>query len=254
MRSFAIVITIFVLLFAVCLTICMPAAVYAAGNKDNAVQQDEGLFDEYAVEVNTRHVPDPFYWLNYGMYQFNDKLYFWMIKPVTKGYKAIVPSVLRRDFKNFFYNLLFPVRFVNSVLQGKFSGAGSELKIFIINSSAGCFGFGTPAQDLFKLHNSEEDLGQTFGSYSIGEGFYIVLPVLGPSTLRDLTGNVGDFFLEPVNYVRPANLSLGIQAFDRINSVSFKLGEYKTLKDSAIDPYSAIKDAYIQLRRGKIKH
>lgn len=212
------------------------------------------LFEDYAVQQNNETVPDPLYLFNYGMYQFNDKLYFWLIKPVTKGYKSAVPLIVRSDIKNFFYNLLFPVRFVNSILQGKFSGAGSELAIFVMNSSAGCLGFGQPAQKLFKLKNSEEDLGQTMGSYSIGEGFYIVLPVLGPFTLRDLTGYLGDFFLKPVNYVDPYELSLGITGFDKINRTSFKLGDYKTLKDSSIDPYAAIKNAYIQFRREKTKH
>ncbi len=250
--KFSAILSTFLVLIVLCLTICMPAMVCAAENQD--MGGDGGLFEDYAIEQNTRHVPDPIYWFNYGMYQFNDKLYFYLIKPVTKGYKAVVPSVLRSDFKNFFYNLLFPIRFVNSVLQGKFSGAGSELKIFIVNSSVGCFGFGRPAQDLFKWKDSDEDLGQTLGSYSIGEGFYIVLPVLGPSTFRDLAGNVGDFFLDPVNYVDSRNASLGIRAFDKINNTSFKLGDYQTLKESAIDPYSAIKNAYIQLRREEIKH
>ncbi len=227
---------------------CMPISTFAQ-NKDTGV----GLFDDYSINQNNKQVPDPLYWYNYGMYKFNDKLYFWLIKPVTKGYKAAVPSIIRSDFKNFFYNLLFPVRFVNSVLQGKFSGAGEELTIFLLNSSAGCLGFGRPAQKVFKLKNSDEDLGQTLGSYSIGEGFYLVLPVLGPSTLRDFAGDVGDFFLKPVNYLELDDAAIGITAFDKINKISFRLGDYKTLKDSAIDPYSAIKNAYIQLRREKVE-
>ncbi len=235
-----------IILFSLCFTF---SSAYA-GNTDT----DGGLFDDYAIEGNNANVPDPLYMFNYGMYQFNDKLYFWLIKPVTKGYKAAVPLIVRSDISNFFYNLLFPVRFVNSLLQGKFSGAGSELSIFIINSSAGCLGFGKPAQKLFKLKNSNEDLGQTLGSYSIGEGFYIVLPVLGPFTLRDLAGYAGDSFLKPVNYVNPFELSMGITGFKKINTTSFHLGDYKTLKDSAIEPYTAIKNAYIQLRREKTKH
>ncbi len=228
---------------------CFAASTYAEDKNSG-----DGLFEDYEVQQNNETVPDPLYRFNYGMYQFNDKLYFWLIKPVTKGYKSAVPLIVRSDIKNFFYNLLFPVRFVNSILQGKFSGAGSELAIFIMNSSAGCLGLGQPAQKLFKLKNFDEDLGQTMGSYSIGEGFYIVLPVLGPFTLRDLTGYLGDSFLKPVNYVNPYLLSIGISGFDKINRTSFKLGDYKTLTDSSIDPYTAIKNAYIQFRREKTKH
>ncbi len=241
---------LFILFAAIIFSIfCFTASVYAEDNNSG-----DGLFEDYAVQQNNETVPDPLYRFNYRMYQFNDKLYFWLIKPVTQGYKTAVPLIVRSDIKNFFYNLLFPVRFVNSILQGKFSGAGSELTIFIMNSSAGGLGFGRPAQKIFKLKNFDEDLGQTLGSYSIGEGFYIVLPVLGPFTLRDLTGYVGDAFLKPVNYVNPYALSIGISGFDKINNTSFKLGDYKTLKDSSIDPYTAIKNAYIQLRRDKTKH
>ena len=239
-----------IILFSIfILSTLFASAVYAENN-----EPEGGLFDDYAVEQNNNNVPDPLYFFNYGMYQFNDKLYFWLIKPVTKGYKSAVPLIVRSDIKNFFYNLLFPVRFVNSILQGKFSGAGSELTIFIMNSSAGGLGFGRPAQNLFKLKNYDEDLGQTLGSYSIGEGFYIVLPVLGSFTLRDLAGYVGDSFLKPVNYVNPYTLSLGISGCDKINRTSFKLGDYKTLKNSSIDPYTAIKNAYIQYRRERTKH
>lgn len=211
----------------------------------------DGLFEDYTINQNNKNVPDPVYWFNYGMYQFNDKLYFWLIKPVTKGYRAVVAREIRHGIKNFFYNLLFPVRFINSLLQGKFAGAGTELKIFLINSSAGCLGFAQPAQNDFGLKNSDEDLGQTLGSYAMGEGFYLVLPVLGPSTLRDFIGDVGDFFLKPVNYIEPDEAAVGAYAFDKINKTSFTLGDYKELKDSALDPYIAIKNAYIQLRREK---
>ncbi|MBT6339461.1 MAG: VacJ family lipoprotein, partial [Desulfobacula sp.] len=97
------------------------------------------------------------------------------------------------------------------------------------------------------------DLGQTLGSYSIGNGFYLVLPLFGPSTFRDLIGRVGDSFLNPVNYVEPWGYSIGIKAVDTINTISFHLGDYEALKKASLDPYVAIRNAYIQNRKQKIK-
>lgn len=99
----------------------------------------------------------------------------------------------------------------------------------------------------------DEDLGQTLGSYNIGDGFYLVLPVLGPSTLRDTLGSVGDMFITPVTYVNPWELHWGMRGVDTVNSTSFKIGEYEALKDAALDPYVAMRNAYIQGRRAKIE-
>ncbi|MBI9089174.1 MAG: VacJ family lipoprotein [Desulfobacterium sp.] len=214
----------------------------------------DDLFDDY-IETGEEHlVPDPLYWFNYGMYTFNDKLYFWVMKPVSRGYGRVVPGLIRTGIDNMFNNLLFPVRFVNSVFQGKIRGAGSELGIFAVNSTMGFLGFARPAQDVFAMEMSKEDLGQTLGSYSVKEGFYLVLPFLGPSTLRDLVGTVGDSFLSPINYVTPESASFGLRAFDAVNSFSLmRVGDYETLKQAAVDPYVAIKDGYIQLRRKRIQ-
>lgn len=222
-----------------------------------AVAQEDvsdDLFEDYIEAGDENLVSDPLYWFNYGMYSFNDKLYFWVLKPVSKGYGRLVPGELRTGIDNMFYNLIFPVRFVNSVFQGKIRGAGSELGSFAVNSVVGFLGFARPAQDVLGMETSREDLGQTLGSYSIKEGFYIVLPFLGPSTLRDLVGTVGDGFLSPINYVTPQSASYGLMGFNVVNKTSLmKVGDYETLKQAAVDPYLAIKNGYIQLRRKRIQ-
>lgn len=217
--------------------------------------QDEGvgdLFDEYTQVEEENFVADPFAGFNRAMYQFNDKLYFWVYKPLATGYGRVVPRPVITGIDNMFKNLLFPVRFVNSLFQGKIEGAGSEVGIFLVNSTVGVLGFYQPAQDHFKLKNSKEDLGQTLGVCTIKEGFYLVLPVLGPSTFRDLVGLVGDGFITPLSYVTPFEASLGLKAFDSFNSISLKLGYYESLKQAAVDPYVSMKDAYIQLRRKRV--
>ena len=218
---------------------------------EETADMDE-LFSEYGQEENISSLRDPLYWFNYGMYTFNDKLYFWVLRPVAKGYKAVTPLCLRKGIDNFFYNTIFPVRFVNSILQGKFKAAISEVNIFVVNTIVGCLGFARPAQDVFDMKNADEDLGQTLGSYSLGDGFYLVLPLLGPSTLRDAVGRAGDYFLTPVNYVEPDELYYGLRGEETINSTSLKIGDYEALKDAALDPYIALKDAYLQYRKKSI--
>lgn len=228
----------------------------AGPNTQSILEEDdleEDFFDEYDDIVVPQSVADPLYYFNYAMYSFNDFLYFAAFKPFSTGYKAIIPTPVRKGVNNFFHNLLFPVRFINNLLQGEIRDAGTEIEIFLINSTVGVLGFGQIAQNQFDLHTSNEDLGQTLGSYSIGNGFYLVLPILGPSTLRDAVGLAGDYFLKPVNYVDPWELQVGITVYDSINALSFRLGDYEALKEAALDPYVAIRNAYIQNRKEKIK-
>ncbi len=184
---------------------------------------------------------------------FNDNLYHFILTPITKKYKAVTPLFIRKSTKNFFYNIFFPQRFINAVLQGKFKKAGLEFEIFIINSTIGALGFARPAQNAFKLKTSQKDLGQTFGTYNIGQGCYLVLPLIGPSTLRDSIGNIGDSFLNPINYLDYGKTTMGLKIFNRINSISFKIDDIELLRKTAIDPYLAMKNAYIQHRSSQIK-
>ena len=206
------------------------------------------LMNEYAAESKRVEVPDPLYRYNKVIFHFNDKLYFWGIKPVAAGYKKAVPKDIRQCVKNFFTNALFPVRFANSLLQGKMKSAGEEFGIFAVNTTVGCFGLGRPAQNALDMKISREDFGQTLGSYSIEQGFYIIWPVLGASTLRDSIGRAGDSFLTPLNYLEPAEVLYGAKALDTVNSASFRIGDYEALKEGAVDPYTALKHAYIGRR------
>lgn len=214
---------------------------------------EEDPFEDYEENSDSQPIADPLFHFNYVMYTFNDILYFAVLKPIATGYKSITPAPMRIGVNNFFHNIFFPVRFINNLLQGKLKNAGTEVEIFLINSTIGILGFAQIAQNEFDLHTSNEDLGQTLGSYSIGNGFYLMLPVLGPSTLRDTLGLVGDSFLNPINYVEPWELSMGIKAYKAVNKTSFHLGEYEALKASAFDPYMAIKNGYIQRRKEKVR-
>jgi phospholipid-binding lipoprotein MlaA len=215
---------------------------------------DEMMDDMADLDEPHVSIADPLEPVNRFIFHFNDKLYFWVLKPAAKGYSAVVPEPARRGVKNFFKNLSFPVRFVNCVFQGKFEGAGYEVGRFVINSTLGLAGFMDRATKQFDMPEYDEDLGQTFGSYGIGHGFFINLPFLGPSSLTDTIGSAGDYFLEPLNYVdMKTKYDLSIKAFETINKTSLRIGEYEDLKKSALDPYVAYRDAYFQYRQNLIK-
>lgn len=213
---------------------------------------EDDFFDE-EFEAHQVQVADPLSAVNKGIFYFNDKLYFWALKPLAKGYRAITPVALRKGINNIFYNLMMPIRFVNCILQGKGKAAGSEVSLFIINTTVGFLGFSNLA-DLYPELNitDAEDLGQTFGKYGMGNGFYIMWPVLGPSTLRDSLGMLGDYFLNPLSYINPLGASLAVKGVDLVNKTSLHIGEYEALKESAIDPYVAVRNSYLQFRDKKV--
>src|SRR5512133_3037723 len=191
-------------------------------------------------------IADPLEPFNRAMFQFNDKLYFWFLKPVAQGYGKVVPKPARVSVGNFFTNLTFPVRFVNCLLQANFGGAAEELGRFAINTLWGIGGLLDPAASPeINLTKQDEDLGQTLGSYGIGQGFYITWPIFGPSSPRDTVGMAGDTFLRPLSYVSPWYAGAGIRAYGMVNDTSLRIGDYEALIGAAIDPYVAVRDAYV---------
>ncbi|MDO8283042.1 MAG: VacJ family lipoprotein [Thermodesulfovibrionia bacterium] len=229
--------------------------------QDSAILLADAENDDYLDEAEDSgedkelaKISDPLEPVNRVFFHFNDKLYFWVLKPVAKGYSKVVPEPARISVRNFFNNLTTPVRLVNNILQFKFNSAGTEIKRFGINTTVGVLGLFDPAKKNLDLKMQDEDLGQTFGVWwNAGPGFYIVWPILGPSSLRDTVGLAGDTFLDPVTYVTPfAYDGLAIRSGDKVNRVSLVIGDYEEIKKDAIDPYSAIKDIYHQYRESKI--
>jgi len=235
-----------------------------AGGVTNTTLRDSTAADPSSVEAGPAEEPfpeeapppsiaDPIEPLNRALFVFNDKAYFWVMKPVAQGYRAVVPEVMRISVRNFFSNLAMPIRFVNNLLQGKIRNSGVELLRFALNTTGGIGGLFDPAKDDFRLVARDEDLGQTFGKYGLGHGLYIVLPLLGASSLRDAIGLAGDAFLDPVNYLEDTEVLVGAKVLKTENEVSLRIGEYEHLTKSAIDPYVAVRDAYSQYRAKKVK-
>ncbi|MBU1406466.1 MAG: VacJ family lipoprotein [Proteobacteria bacterium] len=233
-----------------CLAIWTGSVVMAVGQE--AVFEDEPAFGE---ERDIGMISDPLEPMNRVFFHFNDKLYFWVLKPASHGYSYFIAEDVRMCVRSFFKNLLAPVRIVNNFLQGKVADSGIETARFLLNSTLGIAGLADPAKNEFGLLPKDEDLGQTMGVYGLGEGIYFCWPILGPSNVRDTIGLAGDFFLSPLSYLAMSDSGAGVavQAGREVNNTSLTLGDYEDFKESAIDPYVALRDAYRQYRQKKIR-
>ena len=195
---------------------------------------------------------------NRTMYNVNDKIYYYGFKPAYKGYNFIIPEKARISVRNFFTNLKMPVRFFNCLFQAKFANAGIEMSRFLVNSTVGLAGFFDPAKSQFNMEMHDADFGQTLAKYKVSSGTYINWPIIGPSTVRDTVGYVGDLALNPTTWVSFFFLtpieSIGRGAYETVNDVSIDKGAtYESITVGAVDPYVALQDAYVQNRNKKIK-
>ncbi len=209
-------------------------------------------------EEPTAATPDPLEPVNRAFFHFNDKLYFWFLKPIATGYKAVIPEDGRIGVHNFFSNVTTPVRLVNCLLQAKFKSAGNETVRFVLNTTIGIAGFLDPARKTFKIEKQEADFGQTLGIWGMGPAFYLDWPVLGPSNVRDTLGFVGDLAFDPRTYLAyylfsVSIINTGTWVLDKVNETSLTIGEYENLKKAALDPYIALREAYSQYRQNKIR-
>ncbi|MGD2112787.1 MAG: VacJ family lipoprotein [Gammaproteobacteria bacterium] len=228
----------------------MPPAAAPADVDDTG---DFPLFDEIEIV----EVYDPLEPVNRGLFWFNDKMYFYVLKPIARVLRY-TPEPLRVSVKNFFLNLQTPVRMVNAGLQGKFAVAGNELTRFATNTTLGIGGLFDPAKEHFNIRMHEEDTGQTLGHYGVGPGPYLVLPFLGPSNLRDGIGKIGDGWLDLAYHIWAKDKDnydyIGARIADTVNSLSLDKDTYEGIKRDALDPYLYVRDAHAQYRRNQIRN
>lgn len=219
---------------------------------------EEDFYDE--ALTNSPEISDPFEFLNRYTFAFNDFVYLNLLEPLADGYQAVTPDPVEKGASNFFRNLKYPVRLAGNLFQGRLKAAWVETGRFAVNSTAGIFGVLSPADEMSGFAPiPKEDIGQALGSWGVGEGPYLVLPLLGPSNLRDLAGTVGDRainpFDEPFSLIDDWNwewqAALAGSEFT-VASPSLIM-RYKRLKGSAFDPYGSLKNGYIQYRRAAIK-
>lgn len=194
---------------------------------------------------------DPLEPINRSIYKFNDTVDKAVVKPVARGYKAVMPTVGRVMVSNFFSNLDDVVVTVNDLLQFKLVQGFSDGMRFVVNTTVGVFGLVDVASaGGLKKHN--EDFGQTLGVWGVGNGPYLVLPVLGPSTLRDSAGLYVDGYPSPM--YRLKNMRARNQAYltRGINRRAELLDQEKILDEAMIDPYVFFRDAYLLRRQSQV--
>jgi phospholipid-binding lipoprotein MlaA len=202
---------------------------------------------------------DPLEKVNRGVFAFNDFIDLILLEPIAKGYDYVVPDTVQKSVRLFFQNLAYPSHLVSDLLQGKFSQAAVHSGRFAINSTLGVGGLFDVAED-FGLKYHEEDFGTALGYYDIPAGPYIVLPILGPSNLRDGIGRVVDSFLDPTTFVAYSNVSsstqnsiiFGLNGIRIINIRSSMLETIDSAKEASMDYYLFIQSSYSQYREGLI--
>jgi phospholipid-binding lipoprotein MlaA len=210
-------------------------------------------------------VPDPLYAWNKFWFTFNDLFYSGLMRPLSKGYTFVVPKMARTGISNAYHNFTFPIRFISALLQLDFTKASREFGRFMLNSTFGVGGLvDVAAMGDPNLQPGNEDFGQALGHYGMPEGFYIVWPLLGPSNLRDSFGLIGDAAANPLTWIfgpwnyygdyNPWYWSYIIKAGYEFNRLPETLEAYDSIVKPAIEPYSAVKDAYIQYRRNAVAH
>jgi phospholipid-binding lipoprotein MlaA len=199
---------------------------------------------------------DPLAPFNEAMFRFNLDLDQWVVTPVAKGYSYVLPAPARRSVGNFFNNVGFLPRFANNLLQLRFEPAATELARFGINTTLGAAGLFDVANSWFGLKEQPDDFGLTMGHYGIYSGSYIMLPFLGPSTIRDTVGLAVDGTMNPMSWMLPWWVSLsasaGSGAITAVNYRSFHPDEFEEADRYAIDLYGAVQDAYMQDRTAEL--
>lgn len=216
---------------------------------------EEDLFEEDASEMFT--VNDPLEPLNRAIFRVNDRIYTYLVDPVSKLYQRFTPKLVRAGALNFFENLKFPVRISGNLLQGRFANASLESERFLLNTTVGLFGILNPADTMGRYDAlSKEDLGQALARWGLPPGPYLVLPIWGPSTVRDVCGLIGDRAVNPTQ--RPFS---AIDHWDWQDQAALSGAEviarfgdrYQKMKAAQIDAYSAFKLGYIQYREAAIR-
>lgn len=218
------------------------------------LQGDPIFEDDFSFNRPEFVVWDPLEPVNRVFFEFNDRLYFWVLKPVKKGYSAVLPGDIRLSIGNFFRNIASPVRLINNILQGEIEDAGVVLGRFLINSTLGVFGLGDPAYRDFDIEPRQADFGQTLGKWGVGGGLYFCWPGLGPSNVRDTLGFFGDVYMHPVPYINDDIWQdIAYLTVSRVNTLSLSPEVYEELKRISLDPYVASRQAYHEYRRSIIE-
>lgn len=199
---------------------------------------------------------DPLEGINRGIYKFNDVADRGLIKPVSTAYKTVTPSPIRKGISNFFSNIGTLTTVVNDLLQLKFAHAFTDAGRFVINTTFGLAGF-VDVASMDNIEKRNEDFGQTLGHWGVGSGAYLVLPFIGPSTVRDATGLAVDTVTsDPITYthnIGQIRLHNQLRTAQLIDKRTQLLDATDIVDNASIDPYAFLRDAYLQRRASLVQ-
>jgi phospholipid-binding lipoprotein MlaA len=195
---------------------------------------------------------DPWERMNRGTFRFNEGADHWVVEPVAKGVDFVVPDPVERSIRKFFDNSMFPVHFLNDLLQCKPVSAVEDLARFVVNTTIGIAGFFDPASH-FGLEGNREDFGQTLGYWGVPPGPYLVLPILGPSNPRDTVGLAADSFTTVYPWFIPFWVSSAITTGNLLNRRSLALDTIAAERKAALDYYVAVRNAYLSYRENQVR-
>ena len=194
---------------------------------------------------------DPWEKWNRKVFNFNESVDNAVLKPVATAYTNVVPQPIRRGVGNFFGNFADAWSAVNNLLQGKFEASVEDVTRVGANTMFGLFGFLDVASEM-GLEHHYEDFGQTLGRYGVGAGAYVVLPVLGPSSVRDAAAIPVDRLASPTTLLDGGGAQLGLTALQIVNTRAGLLGATRVIDDISLDKYTFVRDAYLQRRRSLV--
>jgi phospholipid-binding lipoprotein MlaA len=203
---------------------------------------------------DSENVNDPLESMNRVIFEFNEGLQDYLLRPTAKFYNKNVNETVRKGIGNFLSNLSTPVILANDLLQGNIDRAITTFARMLINSTIGILGLADVATDL-GIERHKEDFGQTLGSYGIGEGLYLVLPLFGPSNPRDALGKLFvDSYFDPIGHYAAQDVNWGITGGNAIDEYSGIVDELNQIKMTSVDYYAAIRSLYRQKRKSEISN
>ncbi|MBA6384852.1 VacJ family lipoprotein [Colwellia sp. BRX10-6] len=207
---------------------------------------------EIAAEENIPSVisyeepEDSLRFINEPIFKFNDKVYRYVLSPFAVGYQKVVPLPVDQSIRNFFYNLREPLYALNHLFQGELSKSGNSLARVLVNSTIGLFGLFDPANSMMELERDKTTFGETLASYGVGHGFYLVLPLLGPSDLRDTASLSFNYLAHPLNFINDKRAAQQLLFVDGIQAQTPILAKYPQVLTDVENPYEFTRNLYMQ--------
>jgi phospholipid-binding lipoprotein MlaA len=217
------------------------------GNKTKIVFQEEREDQLFIVKIRPH---DPLERYNRVAFKFNDTLYTWVFTPLSTAYSFIIPKTGREKISNVGRNIAFPVRLVSTLCQGEGREALIVCKRFCINTTIGVLGIFDAAKNRYNINPRMDDMGKAFATWGMPSGAYFVIPIMGPSTLRNAGGRVGDFLLTPTTWLPPPFLGVAFSA----NEMSLTLPRYHAFTENTYDPYIKARDTWYLLRDAQVNN